>query len=116
MYFHETTALGQVMGKPTLDQYKGKPCCKFVLHISAPGNAGPRITDIYCMVVGGNAGNCWGSIKEGDELTAIGIVYPEAILCGDGKPMARLCMRCNFVRYSQETLLRISPCAGQEIS
>lgn len=37
----------------------------------------------------------------------VGIPYAEAWVDEENKPHGRQCMRCNFVRYSQEVLNRI---------
>lgn len=107
MQFSELTAVGTIQGKPILDHKDGKAMCQFTLQVDAPGKQGLRTSEIACRIIGGNAAACWSTIMQGDELTVVGIPYAEAWLDAENNPHGRMCVRCNFVRYSQEVLNRI---------
>lgn len=107
MQFSELTAVGIIQGKPILDHADGKAICQFTLRVEAPGKQGLRASEIACRIIGGNAAACWSSITQGDEITVVGIPYAEAWLDEENRPRGRQCLRCNFVRYSQDVLNRI---------
>lgn len=113
MQISELMAVGAVAEQPTLEQTEGRPCCKFVLRVEAPGKQRPNIQEIHCTILGGNAAHCWGSVRPGDEMTVWGVPFVESFLDESGKPRGRQCVRCNFIRYSQDVLNRIEENKGK---
>lgn len=46
-------------------------------------------------------------------MTVWGVPFVESFLDDSGKPRGRQCVRCNFIRYSQDVLNRIEENKGK---